>query len=196
MLRLKSYFGSQIAVYHSRYSIHERVEVWNNVLYNAKKAQVILGARSAMLLPFQNLGLIIVDEEHEPSYKQFDPAPRYHARDSAIVLSNIFNANILLGSATPSIESYYNASTSKKYGLVNLNRRFNDVLMPEIELVDIKDKHRRKRMTGHFSDRLIEEITETLETGLQVILFQNRRGFPLLLSVIPVGIHRNVLTAM
>jgi primosomal protein N' (replication factor Y) len=177
VMRLKTYFGDKIAVYHSRYSIHERVEVWNNVLGNSEKAQVILGARSAVLLPFHDLGLIIVDEEHEPSYKQFDPAPRYHARDAAIVLSNIFQSQILLGSATPSIESFYNAMITNKFGLVSLDTRFNDVLMPEIELVDIKDKHRRKRMSGHFSDRLIEEMTEAFEGGLQVILFQNRRGF-------------------
>jgi primosomal protein N' (replication factor Y) len=117
-----------------------------------------------------------VDEEHEPSYKQFDPAPRYHARDSAIVLANLFQSKTLLGSATPSLESYYNAQQGK-YGLVEITKRYNDVLMPEMELVDIKDKHKRKRMNGHFSDRLIEEMTEALKDGHQIILFQNRRGF-------------------
>ncbi|MGS2726616.1 replication restart helicase PriA [Psychroserpens sp. BH13MA-6] len=174
--RLQHYFGEKVAVFHSKYSSHERVEVWNNVLSNAPKAQVILGARSSVLLPFQNLGLIIVDEEHESSYKQFDPAPRYHARDTAIVLAGIFESKTLLGSATPSLESYHNAKQGK-YGLVDLKQRFNNVLMPDIELVDIKDKHKRKRMQGHFSDRLIEEMTETLEHGHQIILFQNRRGF-------------------
>jgi primosomal protein N' (replication factor Y) len=174
--RLQNYFGEQVAVFHSKYSAHERVEVWNNVLNNLPKAQVILGARSSVLLPFKDLGLIIVDEEHESSYKQFDPAPRYHARDTAIVLASIFKSKTLLGSATPSLESYYNAQQGK-YGLVELNHRYNNVLMPDIELIDIKDKQKRKRMQGHFSDRLIEEIKETLEQGFQIILFQNRRGF-------------------
>ena len=174
--RLQDYFGEQVAVFHSRYSGNERVEVWHNMLNNSKKTRVIIGARSSLLLPFYNLGLIIVDEEHEQSYKQFDPAPRYHARDAAIVLSNMFKAKTLLGSATPSLESYYNASADK-YGLVELNTRYNNVLMPDIELVDLADKYKRKRMKGHFSDRLIEEMTETLEEGFQIILFQNRRGF-------------------
>lgn len=174
--RLQNYFGEQVAVFHSKYSSHERVEVWNNVLNNSPKAQIVLGARSSVLLPYQNLGLIIVDEEHESSYKQFDPAPRYHARDSAIVLANLFEAKTLLGSATPSLESYFNAQQGK-YGLVELKHRYNNVLMPDIELIDIKDKHKRKRMTGHFSDRLIMEIQETLKEGHQIILFQNRRGF-------------------
>ena len=175
--RLKQYFGNKISVYHSRYSLNERVEVWNHVLNNSSSAKVILGARSSVLLPFCNLGLVIVDEEHEQSYKQFDPAPRYHARDTAIVLASLFKSKTLLGSATPSIESYYNAVNESKYGFVELNKRYNDVLMPEIELVDIKDKHKRKLMKGHFSDRLIEEITEALKEGHQIILFQNRRGF-------------------
>jgi primosomal protein N' (replication factor Y) len=174
--RLQNYFGEQVAVFHSKYSSHERVEVWNNVLNNLPKAQIVLGARSSVLLPFKNLGLIIVDEEHESSYKQFDPAPRYHARDTAIVLASIFKSKTLLGSATPSLESYYNAQQGK-YGLVELNHRYNNVMMPDIELIDIKDKQKRKRMQGHFSDRLVEEIKETLEHGFQVILFQNRRGF-------------------
>ncbi len=174
--RLQNYFGEQVAVFHSKYSMHERVEVWNNVLNNSSKAQLILGARSSVLLPFQSLGLVIVDEEHESSYKQFDPAPRYHARDAAIVLASLFRTKTLLGSATPSLESYYNTKQNK-YGLVELNHRYNNVLMPEIELIDIKDKHKRKRMIGHFSDRLIEEMTETLKDGHQIILFQNRRGF-------------------
>lgn len=175
--RLNGYFGNQIAVYHSRYSLNERVEVWNHVLNNSEKAKVILGARSSVLLPFYDLGLIIVDEEHEQSYKQFDPAPRYHARDTAIVLANIFQTKTLLGSATPSVESYFNAVGEEKYGLVELKRRFNNVLMPEIELVDLKDKYKRKRMQGHFSDRMLEEIAEALENDFQIILFQNRRGF-------------------
>lgn len=175
--RLQHYFVDKVAVYHSKYSINERVEVWNHCLNKSNKAQIILGARSSVFLPFQNLGLVIIDEEHEQSYKQFDPAPRYHARDAAIVLSGLFKAKVILGTATPSIESYYNAIYKKKYGLVELNYRFNNVLMPEIELVDLKDKYRRKNMKGHFSDRLIEELTLALENNQQAILFQNRRGY-------------------
>ncbi|WP_439151818.1 replication restart helicase PriA [Winogradskyella sp.] len=174
--RLQDYFGEKVAVFHSRYSGNERVEVWQNMLNKSDKAQVIVGARSSLLLPFQNLGLIIIDEEHEQSYKQFDPAPRYHARDAAIVLANFHKAKTLLGSATPSLESYFNASQGK-YGLVELTTRYNNVLMPDIELVDLADKYKRKRMKGHFSDRLIAEMTVTLEQGFQIILFQNRRGF-------------------
>jgi len=174
--RLQLYFGEYLSVFHSKYSMNERVEVWNNVLENKQKAQLILGARSSLFLPFSNIGLIIVDEEHEPSFKQYDPAPRYHARDAAIVLAKEHNAKVLLGSATPSVETFYNAQQGK-YGLVELNRRFGDVLLPEIELVDIKEKHRKKRMKGHFSDRLIEMITGALNEKEQVILFQNRRGF-------------------
>ena len=174
--RLQHYFGENLSVFHSKYSMNERVEVWNNVLENKSKAQLIIGARSSLFLPFSNLGLTIVDEEHETSFKQFDPAPRYHARDAAIVLANIHKAKTLLGSATPSIESFTNAQQGK-YGYVELNRRFGNVLLPEIELVDIKDKHRKKRMKGHFSDRLLEMIQDALDEKEQVILFQNRRGF-------------------
>ncbi len=174
--RLQNYFGEKVAVYHSKYSVQERVEVWNNVLQQQPKAQIVIGARSALFLPFSKLGLIIIDEEHEASFKQYDPAPRYHARDSAIVLGNLHKGNILLGSATPSVESFYNVSKGK-YGYASITRRFGNVLMPEIELVDIKEQTRKKRMKGHFSERLLEEITETLEAGEQVILFQNRRGY-------------------
>ncbi len=174
--RLEAYFGNQISVFHSKYSMNERVEVWNNVLENKPKAQIILGARSSVFLPFSNLGLIIVDEEHETSYKQFEPSPRYHARDTAVVLAHQHKAKILLGSATPSLESYFNTQNGK-YGLVELNRRFGNVQLPKIELIDIKEKHHKKQMNGHFSDRLIALITEALENKEQVILFQNRRGF-------------------
>lgn len=174
--RLQSYFGEQVAIFHSKYSSQERVEVWNYVLNNSGKARIVLGARSSIFLPFNNLGLIIVDEEHEQSFKQFDPAPRYHARDTAIVLANLHQTKTLLGSATPSLESYYNAKQDK-YGLVEINTRYNNVLMPHMELVDIKDKQKRKLMKGHFSDRLIEEMTKALQEGNQIILFQNRRGF-------------------
>tara|TARA_R110001632_G_scaffold102664_1_gene211095 strand:+ start:1694 stop:4042 length:2349 start_codon:yes stop_codon:yes gene_type:complete len=174
--RLQHYFGNQISVFHSRYSMNERVEVWNNVLENKPKAQIILGARSSIFLPFKNLGLIVVDEEHETSYKQFEPSPRYNARDAAIVLSHMHQGKILLGSATPSLESYFNAKENK-YGFVELNRRFGNVKLPEIHLVDIKEKQRKREMTGHFSDTLLKEIQEALDLKEQVILFQNRRGF-------------------
>ena len=174
--RLQHYFGEAVAVFHSKYSSNERVEVWKKVLEQSNNARVVIGARSSVLLPFKNLGLIIVDEEHETSYKQFDPAPRYHARDAAIVLGKLHDAKVLLGSATPSLESFYNTS-NQKYGLVTLKERYGNVLMPDIQLVDIKDKHKRKKMTGHFSDTLIKAIEEALLENEQVILFQNRRGF-------------------
>ena len=174
--RLQFYFGDQISVFHSKYSMNERVEVWNNVLENKTKAQIILGARSSIFLPFSNLGLIVVDEEHETSYKQFEPSPRYNARDSAIVLAKMHQAKILLGSATPSLESYFNAKQNK-YGFVELNRRFGNVQLPKIELIDVKVKFKKKEMKGHFSDRLLKLIQEALDEKEQVILFQNRRGY-------------------
>lgn len=185
--RLQKYFGEKISVFHSKFSVNERVEVWNNVLSAKPKAQVVIGARSSMFLPFQNLGLIVVDEEHEPSFKQYSPAPRYNARDSAIVLANLQNAKLLMGSATPSLESYHNAK-SGKFGLVTLKKRFGNVLMPDIELVDIKEKTRKKQMTGHFSDRLLEEMQEVLKNGEQVILFQNRRGFSPIVECTTCGV--------
>jgi len=174
--RLQFYFGEQISVFHSKYSMNERVEVWNNILENAPKARIILGARSSIFLPFSNLGLIVVDEEHETSYKQFEPSPRYNARDCAIVLAKLHKAKILLGSATPSLESYFNAQQNK-YGFVELNRRHGNVQLPKIELIDVKEKQRKKEMKGHFSDRLLKLIQEALDLKEQVILFQNRRGF-------------------
>ncbi|RAJ07397.1 replication restart helicase PriA [Arenibacter echinorum] len=174
--RLQAYFGEKVAVYHSKYNVQERVEVWNNVLEGKPKAQIVIGARSALFLPFKDLGLVIVDEEHESSFKQYDPAPRYHARDAAIVLGNLHGSDILLGSATPSVESFYNVKVGK-YGYAHIERRYGNVLMPDMELVDIKEQSRKKRMKGHFSERLLEEIAETLDNGEQVILFQNRRGF-------------------
>src|SRR5690606_29246297 len=185
--RLQKYFGERISVYHSKFSVNERVEVWKNVLAEKPKAQVVIGARSSMFLPFKNLGFIIVDEEHEPSFKQYSPAPRYNARDSAIVLANFQKAKLLMGSATPSLESYHNAKTGK-YGLVTLKKRFGNVLMPEIELVDVKEKNRKKQMTGHFSDSLLEEMREVLKNGEQVILFQNRRGFSPVVECTTCGI--------
>ena len=174
--RLQEYFGNQLSVYHSKYSVHERVEVWNNVLNKESKAQLILGARSALFLPFSNIGLVVVDEEHESSYKQYDPAPRYQARDAGIVLASLQKAKILLGSATPSLETFYNAS-SGKYGLVTMKERYGNILMPENSIIDIQDRQRKKRMTGHFSDDLLRAITDALDLGEQVILFQNRRGY-------------------
>lgn len=174
--RLQTYFGERVAIFHSKYSVNERVEVWNNVLKKMDKAQIIIGARSALLLPFRDLKLIVVDEEHESSFKQYDPAPRYHARDCAIVLGAFFKAKVLLGSATPSTETVYNAQ-SGKYGYVSLKQRHGNILMPEINLVDIKEKSRKREMTGHFSDTLLRAITDALALGEQVILFQNRRGF-------------------
>jgi primosomal protein N' (replication factor Y) len=184
--RLRTHFGNKVAVFHSKYSNNERVEVWNQVLEKSLKAQIVIGARSALFLPFQDLGFVIVDEEHEQTYKQVDPAPRYHARDAAIVLAGLQKAKVLLGSATPSVESYNNAK-SGKFGFVALKERYGKVTMPEIELVDLKDKYFRKKMTGHFSDVLIEEITKSLTQGEQVILFQNRRGYSPLLECLTCG---------
>ena len=185
--RLQHYFGESVSVYHSKYSLHERVEVWNNVMESKPKAQLVIGVRSSLFLPFSKLGLIIVDEEHETSFKQYTPSPRYQARDSAIVLGSVHGAKLLLGSATPSLESYYNAELNK-FGLVKLHKRFGNVQMPDIELVDIKEKYRKKQMKGHFSDRLIEAMTEALGNNEQIILFQNRRGFSPVVECTTCGI--------
>ena len=174
--RLRSYFGNKVAVYHSKYSNNEKVEVWRQVQEVSEKAKIVIGARSALFLPYSNLGLIIVDEEHEQTFKQQDPAPRYHARDAAIVLANKHNSKVLLGSATPSIETYFNAQ-SNKFGLVEISERYGKVMLPEIELVDLKEKYFRKKMSGHFSDTLIEAIATALALKEQIIIFQNRRGF-------------------
>ena len=175
--RLSAYFGEQIGVYHSKFNQNERIEIWNHVLNDdMNKYRIILGARSSIFLPYRNLGLIIVDEEHESSYKQYDPSPRYNARDCAIVLSKLHNAKILLGSATPSIESYYNAK-SNKYKLVELNDRFGKVLLPEILCADVKKERKKKSMKSHFTSFLIDHMREVLNIGEQIILFQNRRGY-------------------
>ena len=184
--RLTAHFGNQVAVFHSKYTNHERVEVWKQVLGNSPKAKIVIGARSALFLPFRDLGLVIIDEEHEQTFKQYDPAPRYHARDAAIVLANYFKSKVLLGSATPSLETYFNASGGK-YGLVEITERFGNVMLPEIELVDLKDKYFRKRMKGHFSDTLLEYMAEALALGEQVILFQNRRGYSPVLECMTCG---------
>ena len=175
MQRLQRVFGDRLGIYHSKYSDAERVEIWQKQL-SQNPYDVILGARSAVLLPFQRLGLIIVDEEHETSYKQQDPAPRYHARSAAIVLAQMCGARTLLGTATPSLESYYNARTGK-YGLVELKQRYQGIELPEIQVVDTADLQRRKMMAGPFSPLLLTRVREALEHGEQAILFQNRRGF-------------------
>jgi len=173
--RLKRVFGNKLGVYHSKFSDAERVEIWNNVL-NDKNYDVIIGVRSSVFLPFRKIGLIIVDEEHESSYKQYDPAPRYHARNAAIVLAAMYGAKTLLGTATPSIESYFNATTGK-YGLVQLDKRHEDMELPEFLIVDTKEAYHKKRMEGHFSDELLKRIKKALENKEQIILFQNRRGY-------------------
>ncbi len=189
--RLTKHFGNKVAVFHSKYSNNERVEVWNQVLNSSNpqsnhKAQIVIGARSAMFLPFQDLGFIIIDEEHEQTFKQTDPAPRYHARDAAIVLAGFHKAKVLLGSATPSIETYFNTQNNK-YGLVELHERFGNAVLPDIELVDLKDSYFRKKMTGHFSQKLIDSITEALSNGEQIILFQNRRGYSPVIECMTCG---------
>lgn len=177
--RLRLHFGSKLGVYHSRFNDNERAEVWNKVLNN--EYQVIVGARSAVFLPFPALGLIVVDEEHETSYKQFDPAPRYHARDTAIYLGHIHGARVLLGSATPAIESYYNARAGK-YGLVELKQRFGDAKLPEIVTVHIGEENRKGNMFSYFSSTLLREMENAIALKQQVILFQNRRGHTPLLQ--------------
>jgi len=177
--RLRKYFGEKVGVYHSRYNIHERVEIWNKVLKEEEgkpSYQIILSARSGVFLPFKNLGLIIVDEEHDTSYKQFDPAPRYNARDTAIVLAQQHQAKVILGSATPAVETYYNARQGK-YGLVKLNERYGEGSLPEVLIADVKKESRRKTMNGHFSSFMMQYIKAAIEKKEQVILFQNRRGF-------------------
>ena len=173
--RLQRYFGDEVIVFHSKYSQNERVEAYQNILHQ-RKGKVIVGARSSLFLPFSNLGLVIVDESHEGSYKQSDPAPRYHGRDTALVLAHLFKAKSLLGSATPSLESLENVK-QEKYGFVKIDKRYGNVQPPIIELIDVKDIMHRKRMKGHFSDTLIEGIRDNLAEGKQIILFQNRRGY-------------------
>lgn len=179
--RLQKRFGEQVTVFHSKFSIHERVEVWKNILHNSPKARIVLGARSAIFLPFKRLGLIVVDEEHESSFKQFDPAPRYQARDAAIVLANQYKCKLLLGSATPSIESRFNVER-KKYGHVQLLERFGEAVLPLVQTIDLKEAHKKKEMKGLFSKALFEQIENNLLEGKQIILFQNRRGYAPLLE--------------
>lgn len=199
--RLRKYFGDKVGVYHSKFNENERVEVWNNVLrsgnsevairklannehpagsatlnFELKNFKLIIGARSALFLPFSELGLVIVDEEHDSSYKQYDPAPRYNARDAAIYLAHIHKAKTLLGSATPSVESYFNALEGK-YGFAEITKRFGGIQMPEILIADVKEATKKKEMKSHFSPMLLDQVTLALENKEQVILFQNRRGF-------------------
>lgn len=173
--RLQRVFGDRLSIYHSKFSDNERVEIWNSLL-NDRSPRVVLGVRSSIFLPFSDLGLVIVDEEHESSYKQYDPAPRYHARNAAIVLASLHGAKTLLGSATPAIESYYNAQQGK-YGYVQLTTRYEGLELPEIVTADLKELRRKRRMSGNFSPELLKRATQALERGEQVILFQNRRGF-------------------
>ncbi len=177
--RLKEYFGDELGFYHSKYGNNERVEVWQNLILNSSKSyKIIIGARSSIFLPFSDLGLVIIDEEHDASYKQYDPSPRYYARDSALVLAKFHNAKCLLGSATPSLESYHKALKGD-YGFVELKERYSKVSLPEILIVDTVEAFRKKEMKSHFSVFLLEHIKEALDNNEQIILFQNRRGFSL-----------------
>ena len=180
IVRLQKVFGDVIGVYHSKFNENERVEVWNKVLEfedtKSSKFQIVMGARSAMFLPFSNLGLIIIDEEHENSFKQYNPAPRYNARDSSIVLAHIHKAKVLMGSATPAVETYWNAQQGK-YGLVEMTKRHGGVQMPEVLCADIKDATRKKKMKSHFSPMLMDLTEKAFKNKEQVILFQNRRGY-------------------
>lgn len=193
--RLKSVFGNKLAVYHSKFNDNERAETWNKLLLD-DSVQVILGARSAVFLPFRNLGLVIVDEEHESSYKQQDPAPRYNARNASIVLAGMQNAKVLLGTATPSIETYYNAQEGR-YGLVELTKRYENIELPQVEVVNIKELRRKKQMKTFLSPPLIQKVETALSKKEQVILFQNRRGFSSMLecktcSWVPRCLHCDV----
>lgn len=175
--RLKKYFGDLVGVYHSRFNQNERIEIWNKVLENNQEQfRIILGARSSVFLPFSDLGLIVVDEEHENSFKQYDPAPRYNGRDVAIVLAHLHKAKVLLGSATPAIETYFNAKEGR-YGLVELSERYGGVQLPEIQCADLEKETKQKSMKSHFSSFLVTEMEEALERKEQIILFQNRRGY-------------------
>ena len=193
--RLKVFFGDKLVIYHSRLNDRERMDIWTR-MQKKNNVQIILGARSALFLPFHNLGLVIVDEEHEVSYKQFDPAPRYNARDTAIYLASINKAKTLLASATPSIESFYNASTGK-YGLVSISERYGNLSLPEVSTVDLKEQIKKKKMKSHFSSVLFDQMSAALDQGEQVILFQNRRGFAPLMECndcgwVPKCIHCDV----
>jgi len=184
--RLVARFNNKVSVYHSKFSVQERTEIWQNICLEKPHAQIVVGARSALLLPFTNLGLIIVDEEHEASYKQFDPAPRYHARDSAIYMAQLFDAKVVLGSATPTLESSYNAQIGK-YGWVQLNERYGPAQFPTIECINLGQAYRKKQMQGVFSTQLKEAMEQALAKGGQIILFQNRRGYAPVVECLSCG---------
>ena len=186
IVRLQKVFGDSVGVYHSKFNLNERVELWNEMLKSNSKFKVILGARSSLFLPFSNLGLIIVDEEHENTFKQFDPAPRYHGRDLSLVLSKLHQSKVLLGSATPSVESYFNAKQGK-YGLVELNKRYGGIQLPEVQCGDLQTDKKKKRMVSLFTEILKEKMDEALESKEQIILFQNRRGFAPMLECFTCG---------
>lgn len=174
--RLQKVFGSKVRIYHSRFTDNERIDIWRDLLANPDPC-VVIGARSSVFLPFSNLGLVIVDEEHEPSYKQFDPAPRYNGRDAAIVLASMHGAKTLLGSATPSIETYYKATVENKYGFVELSVRYGDVALPSIEIINLAKEREKKAVDGPFSDQMIALGRNVIKDGKQLIFFHNRRGF-------------------
>ena len=184
--RFQEYFGNQVQVYHSKYNLNERTEVWKNVYCKSENAKVIIGARSSLFSPFKKLDLIVVDEEHETSYKQFDPAPRYNARDSSIFLSNLTNSKVILGSATPSLETLNNVNKNK-YGIVKINERYGGVELPKIKTIDLRDAYKRKRIKGDLTFDLIESISKTIKKDKQVILFQNRRGYAPILECLTCG---------
>ena len=177
--RLQKVFAGRMGVYHSQYSANERVEVWRQLQH--REINLVVGVRSSVFLPFTDLGLVIIDEEHEPSYKQFDPAPRYHARDAALMLARMHRAQVLLGSATPALETYY-LTTTGKYGLVALEQRFGAAILPKIDIIDLGKAHKKKQMQGNFSRQMLTAIEDTLNQGDQVIIFQNRRGYAPLLT--------------
>lgn len=186
IVRLQRIFGDAVGVYHSKFNLNERVELWNELLKSSSKYKVILGARSALFLPFSNLGLVIVDEEHENTFKQFDPAPRYHGRDLSLVLAKFHQAKVLLGSATPSVESYFNAKQGK-YGLVELKKRYGGLQLPEVQCGDLQTDKKKKKMTSLFTELLKGKMDEAIELGEQIILFQNRRGFAPMLTCFTCG---------
>jgi primosomal protein N' (replication factor Y) len=184
--RLRKVFGDTFGIYHSRYSENERVEVWNKVLKG--EYQFVIGVRSAIFLPFADLSLIVIDEEHEPSYKQYDPAPRYHARDTALYLANLFHAKTLLGSATPALETFKNG-LDEKYGLVRMDQRYGEVTLPEIVFANLNRERKRKTLKGNFSTLLLNEMQEALDQNNQIILFQNRRGYAPYIECNQCGYH-------
>lgn len=186
IVRLQRIFGDSVGVYHSKFNLNERVEIWNELLNPESKFKIILGARSSLFLPFKNLGMIIVDEEHENTFKQFDPAPRYHGRDMALVLANMHKAKVLLGSATPAVDTYFNAK-SGKYGLVELKKRYGGIQLPEVQCGDLQKDKKKKKMISLFTELLKNNMDEALERGEQIILFQNRRGFAPLLECFTCG---------